>query len=234
VSVGPSGQRDRSGTAPHDQGHPAPSCLSWGTALAHVTAPERASRSPFRPWQGGGRGMLTSLLPAVFPQAVRVGGWRIGWDSVAALLTSAGGSNAGSNRLDRHLERSARPRRGLPGQLIAQVEADRAPVLDRWLRGLAARSGAPTATTGSPWSAHAAAASGRPARSRSRVRSCAVSARPRSAPSSIVGGRQDLPVGGQQRLPAHGHLVTQRAGSGRHDTSPEPSSTETLWAGAGT
>jgi hypothetical protein len=42
-----------------------------------------------------------------------------------------------------------------------------------------------------------------------------------------VGGQQDLPIGGQQRLPAHGHLATQRAGSGTTTPSPEPSSTGT-------
>jgi hypothetical protein len=43
-----------------------------------------------------------------------------------------------------------------------------------------------------------------------------------------VGGQQDLPNGGQQKLPAHGHLVTQRAVVSSPTLSPEPSSTGTL------
>jgi hypothetical protein len=65
----------------------------------------------------------------------------------------------------------------------------------------------------------------RPARpSHRRPTSCARShARPAGRrglrPTSLFMGRQqDLPIGGQQRLPAHGHLATQRAGSGHHDS----------------
>jgi hypothetical protein len=46
--------------------------------------------------------------------------------------------------------------------------------------------------------------------------------------TSGVGGQQDLPAGGQRRLPGHGHLVTQRAGVGRPDTPLEASGTGTL------
>lgn len=33
-------------------------------------------------------------------------------------------------------------------------------------------------------------------------------------PGSFVSGHRNLPAGGQQRLPTHGHLVTQGAGGG--------------------
>jgi hypothetical protein len=38
------------------------------------------------------------------------------------------------------------------------------------------------------------------------------------AGNRTVGGHRNLPAGGQQTLPTHGHLLTQGAGGGAHDS----------------
>lgn len=49
---------------------------------------------------------------------------------------------------------------------------------------------------------------------------------------AVVGSHRDLPAGGQQALPTHGHLVTQRAGT-RGDTTASPVLPSTGTCGTG-
>ena len=52
---------------------------------------------------------------------------------------------------------------------------------------------------------------------------------PQGSLTPAVGGHRNLPAGGQQTLPVHGHLVTQGAGGWRHDSParcrPRPTGT---------
>ena len=48
----------------------------------------------------------------------------------------------------------------------------------------------------------------------------------------VVGGHRNLPAGGKQTLPTHGHLVTQGAGGGGHDSPAGAALDRHIWASA--